>query len=324
MRGNFTPQEVLSWPGSQNANRILQTSFAQGLTNTAPLVQRAGRIISTGGARTVDIGGGAFGAIGATLTNTATTQALSDWFTFTASHTVTKKVVKHVAPVHTVNGDYGFEQLGAQLAQSAIKTFDKLFFDGLEGLFGAAHPRAGIGDGLVGAGKKYLDTGLLLAGGATQDNLVAAALDETSLNAAIKLMLQYRSDRGIPLHLGSNGGLVLVVSPANAKVAHELVVSQAQRSGYGEQLRQGHHLGHRCVAVHHRRPRLVLDRPWPTPRSAWRSAATRRRASPCRWTACFTRRWPRWIAASSSRRTSTASSAATFPKVRKVMSSASA
>jgi hypothetical protein len=211
---------------SQNANRILQTSFAQGLTNTAPLVQRAGRIISTGGARTVDIGGGAFGAIGATLTNTATTQALSDWFTFTASHTVTKKVVKHIAPVHTVNGDYGFEQLGAQLAQSAIKTFDKLFFDGLEGLFAANHPRQGVGDGLVGAGKKYLDTGLLLAGGATQDNLVASALDETSLNAAIKLMLQYRSDRGIPLHLGSNGGLVLVVSPANAKVAHELVVSQ--------------------------------------------------------------------------------------------------
>lgn len=210
---------------AQNASRILQASFAQGLTNTAPLVQRVGRIIATGGARTVDIGGGAFGAIGATLTNTATTQALSDWFTFTASHTVDKKVVKHIAPVHTVNGDYGFEMLGQQLAQSAIKTFDKLFFDGLEGLFAAAHPRVGAGDGQVGALKKYIDTGLVFAGG-TQDNKLTAALSETSLNDAIKLMLNYRSDRGIPLHLGSNGGLVLVVAPKNAQVAHELVISQ--------------------------------------------------------------------------------------------------
>lgn len=210
---------------AQNASRILQASFAQGLTNTAPLVQRVGRIIATGGARTVDIGGGAFGAIGATLTTTATTQALSDWFTFTASHTVDKKVVKHVAPVHTVNGDYGFEMLGQQLAQSAIKTFDKLFFDGLEGLFAAAHPRVGAGDGQVGALKKYIDTGLVFSGG-TQDNKLTAALSETSLNDAIKLLLNYRSDRGIPLHLGSNGGLVLVVAPKNAQVAHELVISQ--------------------------------------------------------------------------------------------------
>jgi len=213
-------------PSTQNASRILQTSFAQGLTNTAPLVQRVGKIVNTGGARTVDIGGGAFGGIGATLTNTATTQALSDWFTFTASHTVTKKVVKHVAPVHTVNGDYGFEMLGQQLAQSAIKTFDKLFFDGLEGLFAAAHPRAGGNDGEVGVGKKYIDTALAFAGGGSQDNKLTTALGESSLNDAIKLLLAYRSDRGIPLHLGSNGGLVLVVSPKNAQMAHELVISQ--------------------------------------------------------------------------------------------------
>jgi len=210
---------------NQGASKILQAAFAQGLTDTSPLVSRVGRIVATGGARTVDIGGGAFGGIGATLSTTATTQSNSDWFTYSASHTVTKKVVKHVAPVHSVNGDYGFEMLGQQLAQSAIKTMDKLFFDGLEGLFAAAHPRAGAADGQVGAGKKYLDTGLVYSGG-TQDNKVASALSETSLNTAIKLLLQYRSDRGIPLHIGSQGGLVLVVDPYNAQVAHELVKSQ--------------------------------------------------------------------------------------------------
>lgn len=216
---------------AQNASRILQTAFAQGLTNTQPLVQRVGRIVATGGARTVDVGGGAFGAIGATLTNTATTQALSDWFTFTATHAVTKKVVKHIAPVHTVNGDYGFEMLGQQLAQSAIKTFDKLFFDGLEGLFAANHPRAGAGDGEVGLGKKYIDTGLgFLSGGGTQDNKLGVALSETSLNDAIRLLLNYRSDRGIPLHMGANGGLVLVVAPKNAQLAYELTASQLSGS----------------------------------------------------------------------------------------------
>lgn len=210
---------------TQSASKILQAAFAQGLTDTSPLVSRAGRIVATGGARTVEIGGGAFGGIGATLSTTATSQSNSDWFTYSASHTVTKKVVKHTIPVHSVNGDYGFEMLGQQLAQSAIKTMDKLFFDGLEGLFAAAHPRAGAADGQVGAGKLYIDTGLAYSGG-TQDNKLAAALSETSLNNAIKLMLKYRSDRGIPLHMGSQGGLVLVCDPANAQVAHELVVSQ--------------------------------------------------------------------------------------------------
>lgn len=210
---------------NQGASKILQAAFAQGLTDTTPLVARAGRIVNTGGARTVDIGGGAFGAIGATLSTTATSQSNSDWFTFSASHTVTKKVVKHTMPVHAVNGDYGFEMLGQQLAQSAQKTMDKLFFDGLEGLFAANHPRAGAGDGQVGAAKKYIDTGLVYVGG-TQDNKLTSALSETSLNTAIKLLLQYRSDRGIPLHIGTNGGLVLVVDPANAQIAHELVKSQ--------------------------------------------------------------------------------------------------
>ncbi len=215
---------------SENALRIVQASFAQGIASAGSKAASAGRIIPATGAATFKVGNGAFGGIGATLSRTATSQSNSDWFTFESDHTMLHKVLKHVVPVATTKTDYAFEQAGIQLAQAAVATMDKLFFDGLEGLFAAAHPRAGAGAGQVGAAKVYLDTGLAFAqgeaGAGTQDNLLTSALSEAALNSAIKLLLQYRSDRGIPLHLGTNGGLVLVVAPKNAQLAHELVVSQ--------------------------------------------------------------------------------------------------
>lgn len=215
---------------SENALRIVQASFAQGIAATGSKAAQAGRIIPATGSATFKVGSGAFGGIGATLSRTATSQSDSDFFTFEADHTMLHKVIKHTLPVHTVQTDYAFNDAGLQLAQGAIATMDKLFFDGLEGLFAAAHPRAGAGAGQVGGGKKYLDTGLAYlageGGAGTQDNLLTAALSEAALNSAIKLLLQYRSDRGIPLHLGTNGGLVLVVAAKNAQLAHELVVSQ--------------------------------------------------------------------------------------------------
>lgn len=215
---------------SQNASRIVQASFAQGIAQANGLAARAGRILMTPGALSVEVGQGAFGGIGQTLSNTASTVTSSDWFTASTSHPMVKKVVNHIVPAHTLRGDYAFEQAGLQLAASALATMDKGFFDGLEGLFAAAHPRAGAGDGQVGAAKMYLDAGLAFNGG-TQDNLLAAAaLTEANLNLAIRKMLSYRSDRGVPLHLGANGGLVLVVDPQNAQVAHELVRSQLSGS----------------------------------------------------------------------------------------------
>lgn len=219
---------------AQAANRIVQTSFAQGLAEAKGLAARAGRIVPVPGARDYRVGAGAFGGIGATLSATATTQALSDWFTFETSHTLTKKVVKHTVPVHTMQTDYAFAQAGAQLADSAVATMDKGYFDGLEGLFTADHPRAGAGAGQVGGAKKYLSLALAFAqgeaGAGTQDNLITSALSESALNTAIKLMLQYRSDRGIALHIGTSGGLKLIVAPKNAQTAHELVKSQLSGS----------------------------------------------------------------------------------------------
>jgi len=215
---------------SQEANRIIQASFAQGMIEARGQAARCMKIVPAMGAASYRVGGGAFGGLGATLSATATSVSNSDYFTFEASHTMVTKVIKHTVPKDTLQTDYAFAQAGGQLADSAVGTLDKIAFDGLESLFSLAHPRAGAAAGEVGAGKKYIDTGLAYlqteGGAGTQDTLLTAALSEAALNSAIKLMLQQRSDRGIAMNLGANGGLVLVVDPYNAQTAHELVVSQ--------------------------------------------------------------------------------------------------
>jgi hypothetical protein len=212
------------------AARIVQHSFAQGLSEANGLAARCMRIVPSAGTGDFRCGNGAFGGIGATLSGTATSVSNSDYFTYETTQSMVKKVIKHTVPVHTVKNDTGFEQAGLQLAASAIATMDKGGFDGLEGLFALAHPRVGGGAGQVGGGKMYLDTGLAYlqgeGGGGTHDNLLTSALDEAALNSAIELLLTQRSDRGVPLHIGASGGLVLVVDPKNAKTAHELVRSQ--------------------------------------------------------------------------------------------------
>lgn len=214
---------------SAAATRIFQYAFAQGLAEGAPRYGRFGKIVMAPGVGSFKVGGGAFGGLGASLSRTATSISASDWFTFEATHSIAKKVIKHIVPAHTMQSDYAFETAGAQLADSAIGTMDKEGFDALEALFALAHPRAGAGAGQVGAGKKYLDTALKglngEAGEFTQDNLITSALSESALNTAIKLLLQYKHDRGWPLHIGTQGGLKLAVAPKNAQVAHELVTS---------------------------------------------------------------------------------------------------
>lgn len=217
-----------------NAQRIVQMSFAQGIAEAQGLAARCAPIIPAPGAGDFRVGNGAFGGIGATLSGTATSQSNSDWFSFEASHSMIKKVIKHVVPVQTMNNDYAFEQKGIQLAQSAIATLDKGFFDGLEGLFAAAHPRVGAGAGQVAAGKKYIDTGLAFlqgeGGAGTQDNLLTSALSAASVAAAAKLLLGYRNDRGIPLSIGTQGGLVLVCAPKNFDVAKQIAASDVTSS----------------------------------------------------------------------------------------------
>lgn len=228
---------------SFNATKILQVAMLSAMATNSGLAGRAMRFIDSDGAPTVECAQGAFGGTMATLSGTATSVTPSDAFTFKSTTTLAHKVLKHVVPKSTVRGDAGFADVGAQLARTLVTTIDKTGFDGLEGLFSLAHPRVGTGAGQVGSGKKFLDTGLAYlqgeSGAGTQDNLITSALSETALNTAIKLLLQQRSDRGVNLSLGANGGLVLVVSPKNVQLAHEIVRSQLSGSDMADNFVKG-------------------------------------------------------------------------------------
>jgi hypothetical protein len=212
------------------ANRIVQEAFAAGLAETQGLFSKVcGPAKMIPGAASVSIGASAVGGIGATLSRTATSVSASDMFTFETAFPVVHKVLVSEVKVQTMNSDYALAEAGRQLAQSAVATLDKGFFDSLEGLFALAHPRVGTGAGQVGSGKKYLDTGLKglqgESGEFTYANLATAALAEAALYTAIKTLMAQKNDRGIPLHLGSTSGFVLVCDPSKADVAHELIRS---------------------------------------------------------------------------------------------------
>lgn len=216
---------------SLNANRVIQQSFASGLAETQGLFSRvAGPAIPIPGAASYEVGAAAVGGIGATVARGATSVSSSDMFTFGTSFPTVHKVITTPVKVRTMASDYALEQAGAQLAQSAVATLDKGFFDGLEGLFAASHPRVGTGAGQVGSGKYYLDSGLKGLQGESGEfsytNLGTSALAEASLYTAIKSLMAQKNDRGIPLHLGATSGFVLVCDPSKADVAHELVKSQ--------------------------------------------------------------------------------------------------
>lgn len=215
---------------SIDTNRILTQAFLTALAAAQGKWAKFCKLIDSSDVAQVTLGQGAFGGSLSTVSRTATSNpAASDFFTFETDFPVVHKALVHTFPVKTASSEYAFEDMGVQLAQLIENELDAAAGALLSGLFAAAHPRAGAGAGQVGAGKKYLDTGLAFlqgeAGAGTQDNLLTSALAEASLNSAIKLMLQYKSDRGVSLNLAASGGLCLVVAPKNAQIAHELVVS---------------------------------------------------------------------------------------------------
>jgi len=229
---------------SFNTNKILGYEFAVALAAKKGLIAEVMPLIpAQDGETTIELTQGAFGGPMNTVSANATDVSLSDLFTYKGSFNLEHKVVKHRILKSTWRSQRGMKDAGVGLAQSLQTAIDKCGFDGLAGLFNAAHPRVGTGAGQVGSTKKFLDTGLAYlqgeAGAGTQDNLITSALSETSLNTAIKLMAQYRTDRGNMLHLGLNGGLVLVVSTKNMQLAHELVRSQLSGSDMADNFLRG-------------------------------------------------------------------------------------
>ena len=211
-----------------NAPVIVQRSFLNGMAENTSAFALAGRV-TTGAGGTLKISGRAIGGLAATLAKTASSLSATDVANFEADVTTVHKVIKHTLNNKMLTTEMGFENAGAELANKVLVSLNKDYFDFLEGLPAAAHPRAGAGAFQVGAGLKYIDTGLsfLLTepGVGTQDNMITSAFSETALDAAIQLLNKYRDDRGVPLHLGLNGGLTLIVGPKNRKLAGEVVGS---------------------------------------------------------------------------------------------------
>ncbi len=222
---------------SFNAPQIFQDSFVAAIAEQTATFARAGRVV-VGPAGTYQIGGIMAGGIAQTVADTDSSVTATDVATAIASASTSKRVIKHTVPRHVLEKDYAMKAWAEQLASDCFVNIDKDYFDFLEGLFAAAHPRAGADAFQVGAGKKYLDTGLAYLGG-TQDNLLTAAFSEAGLSSALQLMLKYKSDRAAPLHLGIQGGLVLVVGPKNLQTAHEVVRSTLSGADNASNMYQG-------------------------------------------------------------------------------------
>ena len=224
------------------ASRIMQ-SFVSAFAEKSNIAARVAPMVPAAGAQSYRVGGAAMGGTASTLSRTATSLTAQDAFSFEASFTMLDRVIKHTIPWTTLASDYALNSAGQGMADSIRDDLDKMFFDGLESLAALAHPRVGAGAGQVGAAIKYMDTGIKYlngeAGEATQDNMITAALSESALNTALKLLQAYRSDRGAALHLGSNGGLTLVVANKNAQTAHELVRSQLSGADMASNYVQG-------------------------------------------------------------------------------------
>lgn len=118
--------------------------------------------------------------------------------------------------------------IATQLANAAFQGINKLYFDGLEGLFALAHPMAGAGAGQVGAAKKFIDSALgfaqTTANAGTQDNLQVAALSATTLDIARQMLRGYKNQQAVPMNMG-NGRYVLVVGPENESLARQLMTA---------------------------------------------------------------------------------------------------
>lgn len=211
-----------------NVELLVQREMASVLAENLAAFAAAGQV-TTGEGGGLSISGRSVGGLAVTLAKTATTMSSTDVANFESTVSTVHKVIKHTVNKRMLATEKGYAQIGAEIANKIIVSLNKDYFDFLEGLFAAAHPRAGGGAFQVGAGKKFIDTALSFlqgeAGAGTQDNLLTSAFSEAALDAAIQLLNKYRDDRGVPLHLGMNGGLTLVVGPKNRKLAGEVVGS---------------------------------------------------------------------------------------------------
>jgi hypothetical protein len=212
-----------------NVLKIAQDTFLEGLAQSTEDYAKCCKVLDykAGQARLMaaNAGGTATEVTGATTSVSAT-----DLTSGISAVTQRGWALKHRLP--RVQLDWSQDELaadiGMQLANSAASHINKLFFDGLESLFALAHPMAGAGAGQVGAGKKFLDTGLAFlqteAGAGTQDNLLVDALSATSLGVARETLRKYFNQRGVRMNMHDNP-FALVVGAKNETTARQLLAS---------------------------------------------------------------------------------------------------
>lgn len=215
-----------------NTKRIIQEVWPRAIADYSPKHARFSKELS-GPAGSVRIGRMEVGGIALTLADNATSATTVDLASFEATFTTAKKYIKHTVPTHLLANDIAFGDALTQLAGKTMANIDKDCFDLLAALMATNHPRVGTGVGQVGSGKYYIDTGLKglqgEGGEFTYANKIATDFGETGLDSAFQLMRGWKDDRGVPLNLGMQGDLVLVVNPADLKLAHE--VTQSLLSG---------------------------------------------------------------------------------------------
>ena len=211
------------------ATRIAQDAFIEALAAGTEDYSKCCQVL-TPSAGQLQLGSLAAGGLATEVTAAATSVSADNVASQIATINAQGWAIKHQTPWHMLDRDLSLaSQAGIKLANAARQNVNKQYFDGLEGLFSSVHPAVGTGVGQVGAGKVFIDTGLAFlqteAGASSQGNLLSAAFSEAALDTALQTMQNYKDQRGLPLNSGSNGGLVLVVSPKNRKLAHEVVFS---------------------------------------------------------------------------------------------------
>ena len=211
-----------------NVIRIAQETFVDQLAQSTEDYARCCEVLDYEGGQARLMATNA-GGLAQSVTSATTSVTASDLTSGISTITQEAFVLKHRVPWAQLNWSTNLAaDAGRQLANAAAQNVNKLFFDGLGGLFTSAHPMAGAGAGQVGVGKNFIDTGLGFAQGTpaagTQDNLLVAALSETTLDGAKQLLRNYRNQQALPMNMaGSN--MVLVVSPKNERIAKELIGS---------------------------------------------------------------------------------------------------
>ncbi len=213
-----------------NVQQVAQSTFLQGLASSTEDYARCCKVLDYEGG-TAQLMATNAGGLATEVTAASTTLASADLTSGISSVTQQAFAIKHTVPWAQLNWSMNLAQdIGMQLANAAAQNVNKLFMDGLEGLFADAAPMAGGANGEVGAGKKFIDTGLAFlqgeAGAGTQDNLLTAALSEASLSSARQLLRNWKNQQGLPMNItGGDDEMVLVVGPENELAAVELITS---------------------------------------------------------------------------------------------------